>query len=460
MAGRLEAALDPLSPLHGFAEALRKLREQAGQPTYRQLAAQTGFAAGTLARAAAGRVLPSWELTFAYVTACGGEHDEWRHRWEAARDMVRQQHGSPVTAPAELPAGLSTFVGRIDETARLDAFLGSNRRQTGLSPLAAIVGMGGIGKTALAIRWAHQNRRQFPDGQVFLDLQGSYPGPALIPSEALARILTSLGVPRAGQPTELADQIALYRSMTSTRRLLLILDDVSGPDQVRPLLPGGHRCATMLTSRGDLRGLMAIEGAAVLALDELEPGDAVALLTGVVGGDRPLAEVEALCEIAARCGYLPLALRIAGTLLAGPSPESIHTFLPRLDRDPLTALVIGGDARAAIRTTLASSLAAVPNVAQGMFTVLGRLPQENITVQSVAAATGQSQASTFRTLERLAAAHLIQRCAHGVYRINHLLYRYAAELAAARDLMAGVTFGESLGRDTVHGGPPMLTKRN
>ena len=440
MAGRLEAALDPLSPLHGFAEALRKLREQAGQLTYRQLAAQTGFAAGTLARAASGRVLPSWELTFAYVTACGGEQAEWRHRWETARDMTRQQHGSPVTTPAELPAGLSTFVGRIAETARLDAVLGSNRRQTGLSPLAAIVGMGGIGKTALAVRWAHQSRRQFPDGQVFLDLQGSYPGPALIPSEGLARILTSLGVSRANQPTELADQIALYRSMTSTRRMLLILDNVAGADQVRPLLPGGHRCATLLTSRSDLRGLMAIEGAALLALDELEQGDAVALLTGVVGGDRPLAEVEALYEIAERCGYLPLALRIAGTLLAGPSPESINTFLPRLDRDPLTALVIGGDARAAIRTTLASSLAAVPNAVQEMFTVLGRLPHEDLTVQAVAAAADQSQASTARTLERLAAAHLIQRRAHGVYSINHLLHRYAAELAAARDLMAGVTF--------------------
>jgi tetratricopeptide (TPR) repeat protein len=192
--------------------------------------------------------------------------------------------------------------------------------------LATITGTAGIGKTALAVHWAHQIRDRFPDGQLYANLRGYDAGPPLRPIDVLAAFLPALGVPADEVPATLEPASALYRSLLADRRVLVVLDNARHPDQVRPLLPGGAGCLALVTSRDPLGGLVARDGAVRLALAVLSPAEAHDLLVALLGKDRVEAEPDAAARLAALCGHLPLALRIAAANVDRDSDLTLDAY--------------------------------------------------------------------------------------------------------------------------------------
>ncbi len=185
--------------------------------------------------------------------------------------------------------------------------------------VCAVSGMAGVGKTTLALHWAHRLADRFPDGQLYLDLRGYDREQPVSPADALARFIRSLGVAPGEVPADLDERAASYRTLLAGRRMLVLLDNASGVDHVRPLLPGTASCLVLITSRNNLAGLVAREGARRVDLDVLEPSDAVALLRAVIGR-RVDAQPEAAIDLVQLCAGLPLALRIAAeTAVARPA---------------------------------------------------------------------------------------------------------------------------------------------
>jgi hypothetical protein len=213
--------------------------------------------------------------------------------------------------PRQLPPDASYFTGRAGELARLDRLLhASGDGPPALAVITEAARMTGIGKTALALRWAHRVAARF-DGQLFASLRGhASAGPAQ-PAEILARFLRALGVPAGQVPGDADEAAALYRTLLDGQRLLIVLDNAASSGQVRPLLPGGFGCVVVVTSRSRLPGLVIREGATRIALDPLTPAEAAELLGRLIGTQRADAEPAAVAQLAARCSFAPLALRIA-----------------------------------------------------------------------------------------------------------------------------------------------------
>jgi DNA-binding SARP family transcriptional activator len=230
------------------------------------------------------------------------------------------------TVPAQLPAPVPAFTGRADQLKALDEL--ADQRDDMV--VAAITGMAGAGKTALAVYWAHQVRERFPDGQLYANLRGfgavcepnrnrsSAAGRPVAPIEALTGFLRALGVPAEQVPVGPEPAAALYRSTLAGRRMLVVLDNATGADQVRPLLPGTPGSLVVVTSRDRLRGLVARDGARRIGLGTLAPDEAAVLLSRLLGADRVAAEPDAAAELARHCAYLPLAIRIAAAQVVGP----------------------------------------------------------------------------------------------------------------------------------------------
>ncbi|MFI7464789.1 tetratricopeptide repeat protein [Nonomuraea sp. NPDC049646] len=225
-----------------------------------------------------------------------------------------------VTVPAQLPAAVAAFTGRAAALRRLDRLL-EGRDEA--SVVAVLTGTAGVGKTALAVHWAHRARDRFPDGQLYVNLRGYAAAHPLGPLDALARFLHALGVPPEQVPGDLDEAAALYRTMLAGKRMLVVLDNASDPRQVRPLLPGGAGPATLITSRDTLAGLVALDGARVLPLPALTEGECRDLLSRLLGRPQVRAEPEAVSELASLCAHLPLALRIAAANLL--STLATHT---------------------------------------------------------------------------------------------------------------------------------------
>ncbi|MEU3143581.1 BTAD domain-containing putative transcriptional regulator [Streptomyces sp. NPDC006999] len=222
-------------------------------------------------------------------------------------------HGTPegTARPAQLPADLPTFAGRHAELERTEALLPEDGSPPSTVVISAIGGMGGIGKSTLAVHWAHRVADRFPGGQLYINLRGFDPtGSAVTPDDAVRIFLDALGVPPMRIPSGLDAQVALYRSLLARSRLLILLDNARDTEQVRPLLPGSPGCLVIVTSRNRLTGLVAGEGAQPLTLDQMTSAEAHDLLARRLGTDRLAAEPEAADEIIARCGRLPLALAI------------------------------------------------------------------------------------------------------------------------------------------------------
>jgi DNA-binding SARP family transcriptional activator/tetratricopeptide (TPR) repeat protein/DNA-binding XRE family transcriptional regulator len=339
--------------------------------------------------------------------------------------------GSAERPPAQLPADVVGFTGRAEHLERLDALLaGASAAPATVVVSAALTGTAGVGKTALAVHWAHRIARSFGDGQLYVDLQGYGPGPPLPPLQALAGLLRGLGVQAHKVPVELGEAANLYRSLLAGRRMLVVLDNARDAEQVRPLLPGSPGCLVVVTSRDRLTGLVATHGVQRLALDVLTPTEAAALLSQMLGEKRVAAEPEAAMELTRVCGWLPLALRIAAANLAGQPGRSIAGYLAELQgADRLAELAVDGDPRAAVLTAFGHSYQQLSPDSRRLFRLLGLVPGPRVSVQAAAALAGSTPPQARRLLGRLLDAHLLEQRAPGRYGLHDLLRLYARQRA-------------------------------
>jgi DNA-binding SARP family transcriptional activator len=343
---------------------------------------------------------------------------------------------SPPVVPAQLPADSAGFTGRETQLRQLDALLPAREdrdRGPAVLVISAITGAGGVGKTALAVRWARRMADRFPDGQLYVNLRGYAADPPLRPAEALARFLRALDVPAEKVPLDEDEAASLYRSCLVGKRMLVLLDDACHPDQVRPLLPGWPGCLVLVTSRDQLVGLTARDGAVRLSLDVLTPAEAEELLAAVLGPDRVRAEPGPVAELARLCGYLPLALRIAAANLTALPRRPVADYVALLRADRWRALEVGGDRHAAVRATFDLSYQALPAEARRLFRLLGLAPGPDVTVAAAAALGGMSPAAAGTLLSQVAGAHLIGEHAPGRYDCHDLIRLYATEQARGED---------------------------
>ncbi|MEU1518103.1 tetratricopeptide repeat protein [Streptomyces sp. NPDC005811] len=340
----------------------------------------------------------------------------------------------PRSIPAQLPMEAAGFTGRDEELARLDKILVAATDRPSAVVVSAVSGTAGVGKTALAVHWAHRIRDRFPDGQLYVNLRGYDPERPVTAADALVRFLAALGVPAQDVPLEPDDRAARYRSEVADRRMLIVLDNAATVEQVRPLLPGTGTCAVVVTSRDSLAGLVAREGAHRLDLDLL-PADAARALLRRLVGPRAEAEPEAVDALAAQCARLPLALRVAAELAAARPATALADLVCELtdQQRRLDLLDADGDPRAAVTAVFSWSLRQLAPDAARAFRLLGLHPGPDLDVHAAAALTGSDPADARRILDVLARAHLVQRVDGTRYGMHDLLRAYATRLATAED---------------------------
>ncbi|MFD9702401.1 BTAD domain-containing putative transcriptional regulator [Lentzea sp. NPDC059081] len=335
--------------------------------------------------------------------------------------------------PRQLPQATSAFTGREAQLAVLDAALDACD-PNGPPLVVAVHGPGGAGKTTLALHWAHRVRGRFPDGQVHLDLRGFGPGEPMDPALALDIVLRAVGVPAARIPRAAQERSALLRTTLTGRRVLLFLDNARDAGQVRPLLPGTG-CAVLVTSRNELRGLAVSDGARRLDLGVLDRAEAVALVAGIVGGDRVEAAREAVADLVELCGRLPLALVVAAqqaaTLATTPLADLVADLTARHDR--LDLLSTPDDPAIDPRAVFSWSYRGLPSDVACAFRYLGLHPAPEIGLAAASALLRAEPAATRRLLEQLVSVHLLERDQLGRYRFHDLLQVYAAERAAEEE---------------------------
>ncbi|HEU5474653.1 MAG TPA: BTAD domain-containing putative transcriptional regulator [Actinophytocola sp.] len=334
--------------------------------------------------------------------------------------------------PAHLPAEAAGFTGRAAEVRRLTELL-SDTDPTAL-PVAVISGPAGVGKSALAVRCGHELAGRFPDGQLHVDLRGFDTGEPLRPMAALMTFLRALGLRGTRLPADQDEAILTYRSMVAGRRILIVLDNAAGAEQVRPLLPGSPSCAVLVTSRDELLGLCAIDGARPLSLDVLTPAESLILLRRLVGTDRVRREPDAAAELTRLCGHLPLALRIAGAHLAARPAEPLEEYARELaGSDRLGTLAISADPRARLGSAFDLSYQALAPATRRVFRRLGLIPGPDFTPAATAALCDVALRDSAAELDRLAAARLIREHAPGRFRFLDLLRLFAAGRGEVED---------------------------
>jgi DNA-binding SARP family transcriptional activator/tetratricopeptide (TPR) repeat protein len=337
--------------------------------------------------------------------------------------------------PRELPGPVPQFVGRAAELADLTGMLeqaSAQRPRTVV--ISAIAGMAGVGKTALAMQWAHEVADRFPDGQLHVNLRGYDPGRPMSAADALAGFLRSLGVAEQDIPAETAERAARYRSLLAGRRMLIMIDNAGDAEQVRPLLPGTPSCVAVVTSRDALAGLVARDGARRMELGLLPLAESVGLLRTLIG-ERVDAEPEATVTLAGYCARLPLALRVAGERAAALPGVSLADVTSELadQQERLDLLDAAGDRLTALRAVFSWSVRHLDDAAARAFRLLGLHPAADFDAYAAAALTGTTLRQARWLLDRLARAYLIQPAGTGRYGMHDLLRAYAADQAADQD---------------------------
>jgi tetratricopeptide (TPR) repeat protein len=343
--------------------------------------------------------------------------------------------------PRELPRPIADFTGRSHELVTLRRLLTFGAGESGTPPveagrpvvISAIDGMGGIGKSALAIQVAHElvDAGMFPDGQLYVNLQGASPGLApLDPSDALGRMLRALGLEPAQIPAETEEAAARFRSLAAERRLLILLDNAASPDQVRPLLPASPTCAVLVTSR---HVLATLEGTRPLHLDVLPHDQAQELLGRIAGQERIAAAPEAAAAVVRHCGYLPLAIRIAGARLAARPGWAVPVLAARLAdaTHRLEELQAGQFAvRASFDVSLQAleeSLDPLDEAAATAFGLLSLPHGPDLGLAAAARLLHQPEQSAQRVLERLVDAQLLETPRPDRYQFHDLVRLYARQ---------------------------------
>ncbi|HEV7650936.1 MAG TPA: BTAD domain-containing putative transcriptional regulator [Actinophytocola sp.] len=340
---------------------------------------------------------------------------------------------TPRTTPAQLPAPPPHLVGRSAQLAELGELLGGD------PSIAVLTGPAGVGKTALALAWAHSVRAELPDGQLYLDLNGFGPGEPVPPGDALTALLRALGVADIADSAPLDARAALLRTALADRRMLVVLDNARDGGQVLPLLPGSG-CVTVITSRDRLAGVATRHAARRLVLDALAPAEAVRLLGAVAGTNRVDAEPAAAAELVELCDRLPLATTIAAERVAQAPDVPIAEVAAELDVDHrrLDVLETAGDLTTSMRAVLDWSYGALPLSARRLLRLIAVHPSRELDLAAAAAAAGVPVTQARRGVDTLAGLHLARRVPGNRLALHDLIRAYArdlleAEPAAERD---------------------------
>jgi DNA-binding SARP family transcriptional activator len=349
-------------------------------------------------------------------------------------DIAANATSVSTAKPAHLPADAPGFSGRHEELGALHGLLDNK----GEVPVVAISGTAGVGKTALAIRFGRQVARRFPDGQLYVNLRGFDPSlPPLEPAEALRFILDALGVTPQRVPRDAEGRAALYRSLADGKRMLIVLDNATGAAQVRPLLPGAPGCLVVVTSRNEMTGLVAADGAKPISLDVLSDDEAYELLNRRLGQERVLADREAAAQIIEACARLPLALGIAVGRAAARPKRSLADVAAELReaRGGLDALD-ADDAATDVRAVFSWSYDQLSKPAARLFRLLGVHPAPDISLSAAASLAGLPRAETGAALRELVRTHMVAEPVHSRYTFHELLRAYAADQAEVFDAEA------------------------
>jgi tetratricopeptide (TPR) repeat protein len=339
----------------------------------------------------------------------------------------------PGGVPRQLPTDVSRFVGRALPLKQLDGLLPDMTATSAV--VATIVGTAGVGKTSLAVRWAHSVAARFPDGQLYANLRGFDPtGAVARPDEVLRGFLAALGAPPQSLSVTVEGLVGQYRSCLAGRRVLVVLDNARDASQVRPLLPGASGSFVVVTSRDQLTGLVALDGAEPIAIDVLDPGEAYDLLARRLGPARLSAEPDAVAEIIARCARLPLALAVTAARAAVRSELPLAGLVEEMReaQTPLDALG-GTDAASDVRAVFGCSYAALREPTAALFRRLGLHQGPDLTVPAAASVCGLPVAQVRPLLAELAGANLISEHRPGRLAFHDLLRAYAADLAERLD---------------------------
>jgi DNA-binding SARP family transcriptional activator/tetratricopeptide (TPR) repeat protein len=341
-----------------------------------------------------------------------------------------------LAVPRQLPGMAAHFTGRAAELAALDGMLDrASGQQPGPVVISAIGGTAGVGKTALAVRWAHQVAARFPDGQLYVNLLGFGPsGTPVSPGHAIQGFLYALGVPADRIPRDLDARAGLYRSLLAGRRILIVLDNARDGQQVRPLLPAWPGCMVLVTSRNQLVGLSAADGARLLNVDVLSHAEARQLFTARLGAERTAAEPDAVAEIIELCARLPLALVIAAARANSRPRLSLSALAAELrDTQGRLGVLDSADPAASVRAVFSWSTERLSPAAARLFRLLGLHPGPDITTPAVASLVGILLRHARQALDELIRAHLLTEQSSGRYAFHDLLRTYAAEQATTTE---------------------------
>ncbi|MGW4109284.1 helix-turn-helix domain-containing protein [Actinosynnema sp. NPDC004786] len=347
--------------------------------------------------------------------------------------------GNSRPRPAELPAAIAGFIGRGEHLAALDAML-TKPQLRGASRVAVIEGAPGVGKTALALRWAHDVSPRFPDGQLFVDLRGFSPHRSPTPPEdALEELLLALGSSSADVAgLDLDRRAALLRSLLADRQVLLVLDNAADSEQVRPLLPGSGSCFAVVTSRRALPGLTLRTHGGRLDVGRLTDAESVDLLRDALGEARLAEDQAAPMELVRRCGHLPLALRIAAEHLLTNPLRSVRDLVADLTEESSRLDVLSLDDEVAVRTVFSWSYRRLSADERRALRLVGALPPEEITTAAVAVASAMPYERTQQLLNSLVSAHMLEHLGGDRFRLHELLRLFAVERVAEEDERARV----------------------
>ncbi|WP_232050441.1 helix-turn-helix domain-containing protein [Actinoplanes sp. OR16] len=394
-------------PQERLVEQLARIKELSGL-SLRALARDSGLSSSSLSRYLNGQLVPPWDAVVALCRLVGRDPRPLRAVWSEA------SKAGPAPAPRrnDLPADLFDFTGRQRESTSVADLL----RTVGA---VALDGMAGVGKTSLAVHVAHRLAPAYPDGGLYLDLQGFTPGQEPVdPQAALARLLSALDVTHL--PATLTERAALWRSELSRRRALVVLDNAADADQVRPLLPGAGRSAVLITSRSRL---VSLDGVPPISIEPLAGDDAAALFSRAAGLDGGPEDVSQVLD---QCGGLPLALRMAGARLRHRPGWTVAVLAERLR-----------DSTNRFDAVFGMSLRQLDSVQRRTFRLLGVMPGTDFDTAVAGALTGMPAGRVDEALEELVDAHLLREIAPARYRMHDLIRQYAADLAAEEEPQAG-----------------------
>jgi DNA-binding SARP family transcriptional activator/Tfp pilus assembly protein PilF len=349
-----------------------------------------------------------------------------RNLLKPAAEPAAAPTGGPPPAASWLPRRVADFTGRADLVARLLRVA----REAGDDPVIQVLdGMAGSGKTTLAVHVAHQLAEHYPDAQLFIDLQGHGEASPVEPIAALVTLLRQIGVPAERIPADVDDRIALWRGELARHRAVVVLDNAASTDQVTPLLPTAGASVVLVTSR---RRLTALEGGHPESLPALSPAEAIDLLANTVGPERARAEPEAAGRVVARCGYLPLAIRLAGARLTHRPGWRLADLADRLGHQSSVLAELTAENRS-IASAFGLSYAPLRSPTKRMFRLLGLWPGEHFRVEAAAALSGLSLPETVHVIDELVDRHLVEEPDAGRFRLHDLMSEYANALTLAVD---------------------------